>query len=92
MINLIQKVHNKNFIFGNLTPCIFGIGSDTEDKLLYLKDPSFLLTKDDWSKVLKFPILGSDFLSPVCNLAKGPSQIDDLYSMAYLLLYLINGK
>ncbi|CAD8092302.1 unnamed protein product [Paramecium primaurelia] len=91
LIKLIQKVHNKNFLLSNITPCILCLGSDPEDKLIYLKDLSFLQSKEEACKVLNFPLRESNFLSPVFNIAKGPNQIDDLYSLAYLLLYLING-
>ncbi|CAD8102432.1 unnamed protein product [Paramecium primaurelia] len=90
LITLIQKVHEKNFILSNIVPWNFCIGSDIEDKIIYLKDLTTLQSKNDNNKVIKFPIKEYTFLSPVFNIDKGPSQIDDLYSLAYLLIYLNN--
>ncbi|CAD8197066.1 unnamed protein product [Paramecium octaurelia] len=91
LIKLIQKIHNKNFILCSLTPSNLCFGSDTEDKLIYLKDLSFFQTNEEECEIQKFPIREINFLSPYFIIARSPRYIDDLYSLAYLLLYLLNG-
>ncbi|CAD8115038.1 unnamed protein product [Paramecium sonneborni] len=87
LIKLIQKVHDKNYILCNFSPCQFCIG---EDKLIYLKDLSYLQSNHRQNKTLTLPIRDVNFLSPMLNLKKDPNYIDDLYSLAYLLIYLNN--
>ncbi|CAD8203955.1 unnamed protein product [Paramecium octaurelia] len=91
LIKLIQKMHDKKYILSNILPCNFCMGCELEDKLIYLKDLTFVQSKESNIKVLKFPIKEFNFISPVLNIEKGTNQIDELYSLAYLLIYLIHG-
>ncbi|CAD8118744.1 unnamed protein product [Paramecium sonneborni] len=91
LIKLIQKIHDKNLIVCNLMPQSLCMGFDADDKLIYLKDLSFLQSNEVQNKCIKFPIKDGNFLSPMLSVDRKPNKIDDLYSLTYLLIYLNNG-
>lgn len=99
-LNILQGVHEKGFIHGNLTPENFFFGKEKEENQLFLIDfnatRSFLINHDQ-SKHVPFSTVeefnaNMEFVSAGAHDFIQASRKDDLESLGYVLCYLFLGK
>lgn len=91
MLVLVQELQNKGFVHGNLKPNHFLIGKNDERDVVFLVDFEYVLNKRDSTQKPELGHLDFDFTSTNYLAEKSVSWKDDIESLAYILIYFLQG-